>query len=169
MPRSKDTRAGSYHQAAVLAPHHQHHNNNNYNSRQPMNGANINNKSRDADCCSVKFVKNVLHIFNIIFFVSKDFNQSVHPILYVSVQVVSGIFHYTDLCLCKAVESLTIPWDHEERDFIFHQPNDGQEHDEVPAHVPDNKLGWRRPSIRTPIVSAIDLLPLPLRQGARPN
>lgn len=38
-----------------------------------MNGSNINNnKSRDADCCSVKFVKNVLHIFNIIFFVSTE-------------------------------------------------------------------------------------------------
>lgn len=31
-------------------------------------------KPRDADsCCSVKFVKNVLHVFNIIFFVSKRF------------------------------------------------------------------------------------------------
>lgn len=27
-------------------------------------------KTRDSDCCSVNFVKYVLHIFNIIFFVS---------------------------------------------------------------------------------------------------
>lgn len=151
MPRSKDSRPGSYHQAAVLASHH--HNNNNYNnSRQPMNGANINNKSRDADCCSVKFVKNVLHIFNIIFFVSikTSINPSVRPIQCCMVRFKKLRIGYLPPLyrplFCKAVESLTIPWDHEERDFIFHHLNDGQEYDEVAAHVPDNVLGWRRPS-----------------------
>lgn len=30
-------------------------------------------KTRDSDCCSINFIKYVLHIFNIIFFVSKIF------------------------------------------------------------------------------------------------
>lgn len=81
----------------------------------------------------------------------KDFNQSVrpsYPVLYGSVLKLS-IGYLPPLyrpLFCNAVESFTIPWDHEERDFIFHHLNDGQEYDEVAAHVPDNVLGWRRPS-----------------------
>lgn len=59
-----------------------HHNNNNNNSsgsstsskKQPQKQIKIKKpKNRDSDCCSINFIKYVLIIIDIIFFVSKTF------------------------------------------------------------------------------------------------
>ncbi|KAL1386737.1 hypothetical protein pipiens_012840, partial [Culex pipiens pipiens] len=39
-----------------------------YASQNGHGGAKKAHKTRDSDCCSINFVKYVLHIFNIIFF-----------------------------------------------------------------------------------------------------
>lgn len=79
---NSNNRPASYHQASSSQP--QQRINNGRHQSAASSSSTTGAKARDADnCCSVKFVKNVLHMFNIIFFVSRP--EWVHCTVYCTV------------------------------------------------------------------------------------
>lgn len=79
---NSNNRPALYHQASSSQP--QQRINNGRHQSAASSSSTTGAKARDADnCCSVKFVKNVLHMFNIIFFVSRP--EWVHCTVYCTV------------------------------------------------------------------------------------
>lgn len=65
------------------------------NTTRPTSYTQASTKARNTDCCSVEFVKNVLHVFNIIFFVSEHDTVGNQEPLYGQCECGPWVFCYT--------------------------------------------------------------------------